>query len=1464
MILLLLGLVVLELQVMATPVSINHVTVLLPQHIEGVGRPRVILKAEGGDSGGCFHWNVNVEDILVLKLETNKHCPAGSSNAAEISPIAMPPNSAKIDERSSARVSATDVKNQDAGVESEVFIDKIYRLDMLLTTHVVFVDFIEVLDLQAFDNKGNVFTSLMGLPFDWSLDHDNVLKPITFKEANVQVTQYYRDNEASGTDRLPVTGRHAGKANVTAVLRDPVRSISCKETLVVQEYLEIRPKRAYLARHTSITFTLFFKHRQYFMEGGEMKGSADTWVQKEMPSKQYKWSLKQPIGLVDPDMGVVQGERLGATVLVVTDANLPEHTEEAKVYVVDPHRVELRPRHASCHDKSYVAQGHTFELDIFLFDMRNNSIMISPQLEFHLAQQGEGSLELKEGRGQLKEGWVEGWVALQPLISGWGKEGGMLPPTLRLVAQKLGELKVSLRLGPLSLEAELVVVVTEPLTVREPTVVLPDPAFTGSQPVFHTEARGGSGKYVWSSAQPSVASVASLVTTGVGPGAMVTALSAGLTKVTVRDQCNAANQADSLVLVTAPAAPEFEPGPGDVQVGSTLELIVAARDTMGRQYSNCSTLLLDIAVDRATPGAALSFTESSTLQCLTECPGHPGRGCWLLTVQGNTAGFEQARVSLQQGKLFAVKPLAAFPPLLLASNHLVLVVGAAALLEFSLGPLPWPAGGFKGPEDMARPQSSPSSWTSAAAVRGPWSAGLAGPSLLRYREGVFTHQDSARVVAVRDKGERHAYTVTCLEATYTEPLALELLVGNTPTSQNPIPTVARAVVRVTCYPKWRLEPQQPMLGIRTLKQMELFAMDRLDTDYHVLPPHHQLVHSVRWEVANPDIASLSPAGLVTGRKLGQTQIIASLELPELALLGPEDKRRLGLSQAVNATVLFQAFQLQATTTHLLQGQNMVVTVVGINEEVPGDASFEHITVKWLEPPGGGLMLHPLLSLPATGAVDGFSVGVYARRPGDFRLTATIQVDAPVTGGEPAVFEQWLQVTVLEPLELLSPRVIVLPHGTVAAIVTSLDHSATALHYSVLHQGTGDPPVRVTNRGVVHVTSHERSNQGQGDADEDAVVLVSTPGCSAANLMSPPSHAVPSWHTQRSQTRQLQTVRVEVRAPAFLALRALGGPLAGPLCVGSNRTLELILQDRLGRPFDSLEGLTIDSSALKIELSHPAIAIKPLSEVSVPSKCSSALCPDSDGALMGRDVLSLLALTVTGPVQGVVFSVAKLWLSDMDLPPLFIRLDVAEQCERPSPVGFTLFFSATLRDKDKGAQREWVALLTRALVDTLQIAADRIAVGVVDPFSSLASAQIFIMPHLSAEVHPDQWHLTPASPDTDLLRTALENPAGALRRTMHLHSVSDISDTRNISGMITTIWFPPPDVPAAVKDISPDRVPDIEEGQIFYLFVVSACVTALLMLLKMCVMVGSSRPTPRARLEDPRGEVFYQPPVIDEY
>lgn len=1406
--------------------------------------------------GGCFHWKADPNPSGLIEIRpvdrNGTHCDVGYS-ACEISPAPIPTTSPRANNRYNAWVTATLVSDASKKVECEVFVDKISKMEILTSTRKVNVDNTESLDLQAFDENDNVFTSLTGLPFDWTVDYENILKPISFDEARMNVSSYYKEHEATGTDRYPVLGKNPGKAHIRASLRDPSRPVSTELDIIVIEPLKTEPDEAYILPLTKVNFILKTKKKYpYAIDGAD----GIDWMKRDMPSLQYKWSAADTsVVKIDPDMGATTGLQLGLSEITVRDTTLPSHNQKAEVHVVEPFRIELRFKHTKpCFDGAWhMAVGQTEELEILLYSEHGKTIIITNNIEFHIAESKSGFLNIDPSKPIP----AEANAAMQ-----WRKLESYSDTGLVVSALKAGKLTIHARIGLVS-NAELgaskdysedgptvsiTVVVTSPVRIHDREVVLPVPApidypskhYQPPESLLQVGASGGSGVYEWTSDDPSVVFIPdSKLGRLVGKGA-------GSTKVYACDACNRLNKHEISVDIVHPAAPFFLTGPSEVEIGSSLPLTVAVTAVDGRRFSNCSSLLLDTSLHSPTNGAndALVITSpQQNIVCESQCSQDKTKGCWHLQVKALSEGFQEMRAALRHPSssathdhVYDTKPLSAFPSLQSSpGNHILLAIGSTITLTWRGGPNPWPIQGFRrlgassGPgQDMADRISDAALYTHVAGVTalrsaaithelGSWkeleSANKTIPSVSVYTEDSYAVQQEHELLSVRPKGT-YAYSISCVDVTYEAPIALELRAGNVPSAHNPEPAMSRMLVKLSCYPRLRVSPQQQFLGIRKFKQMEVKALTRVGGEETTLKPTDPLLRSLMWRIEQPDVAVVSRRGTVTGLKLGETILHTTLDHPDLDDLTETVRiEDLGLESTAVVTVRFDNFVIKAPTQHVVQNAHTLLYVEGSNGEVPGDAAFERVRCKW-HTDSTAVELFPVLSQPGLSGpqtrlvVDGFAVGVLGRRPGTFVITAKVSIAPPNgTSAKSHEFEQKMELTVMEPFQLHSPASLLLPYGANALISTTWDNSELDVSYQVMTAACSPNAsacapknvVKVSERGLI---TSRKAPQSRGliDLEEDAVILISTPGTSTSNLLTQPSKMLPSLHTQRSQTRQVLSVRVEVRAVSHLALTA-SPYLSGPMCVGSNLTVEVVLRDSLGRTFDSLEGWSgatgTGGTTLKIAVNRPNLV-----RVHKRPMAVEAAAPGTSTEPTAQGVLSTLTFSAVGldpadeSATGISSAVVKLWLANQtkSINPLYVRLDLARpsKCGPPKPIHVRLHFKestgwASMVDIDGRSgdekvvgleskqylRQEWELQFKKDVANALGVLTDRIIVRAVDPGAMYVEFDIVPLHHVY-NIHQDQWHLAAMfagdeAPGSNRLPEELAVPNNRNDSLPHMHT-----------------------------------------------------------------------------------------------
>lgn len=745
-------------------------------------------------------------------------------------------------------------------------------------------------------------------------------------------------------------------------------------------------------------------------------------------------------------------------------------------------------------------------------------------------------------------------------------------------------------------------------------------------------------------------------------------------------------------------------------------------------------------------------------------------------------------------KGYASRVLSVFKPLDVAPRTVLLAVGSHVDVQWDgrTGPLPWPVRGFASDTPLRNNQNGievatregammhahaaeVTSLTSNAAPLLPsadWSADVQATIVSDYTTDSYAHMlnnahDSTFISIQRTAPNStagglnapglQAFRISCLELTpYTprEALGVDIRVGNVPSSSLTQPVVAGARIHVECLPRISIRGDAMQLGVGSTQHVELHAAAGLGAsaeqlDSAALLRTHPLLQNISFWSEDPDIASVGPTGLVTGVALGRTLLHVQLNHPAVIEAGLDAD---GLHAVVPVSVQFDSFFVVLPSFSLLQHRHLTAHIEGVNGETPLQSSFDFVETTWstdsscieLLPPFTDAGHHDVATAyqgddgRQSVSVYGPSVRVVARRTGRATLNAVVRIVSPSAyGREVEATETRVsgEVTVIEPLTLDSPSILLLPPGATTVIRTSLDDSpGFKTTYEVMSTCAAD-------EGIISVDEHGKITANADGHEGDAMVLVTSEWVGSGS--------------QSSKRPMMQTVAVEVsvRQVAQLSLRP-SRSLSGPLCVGSNITAEVVLHDWLGRTFDSIEGYSL--GALSVTSSEPTV-IRAQQKSALRASAGRAAAKDG-GEEVRAGVVALVsfnALSVRkGPLEGIArgehrstsSAVVRLALeSQADIRPYYVRLHAAadvDACTEPPSAEVVMKMQAgTLPVAHTSVRKRWAARLQADLAAALSIPERRIALARVEATSGLV--HFHILPGFRAfAVHPHQWQLAP--------------------------------------------------------------------------------------------------------------------------
>ncbi len=342
--------------------KISHVNVLLPWRRRGASAP---ASATGGSSTssrspvepttqlleakpGCFRWESNSPDVaeVIPQYENDAEREARCSSRAVVR--AVWPHA----ERAMSLVSAIKMDSAMQHVlgyelQCEVWVAPIARIQILTTVRTLSLGNTEKIEVQAFDDRDNVFTSLAGLHFDWRDVDSKVLRVIRLKSTNVIMTEAQEKVESEGKmgDSVQIEGVKTGRGGLEVTPLDKgYDHMSATVEINVTQPLKIQPRSAvYIAPASELQMELWTNVRT----------DSGFWRPERifMPTDHYKWEVgaskaageSDAVAVrVDENMGMAVAQHTGGPASVVArDQEILDHFAFHKLTVSTPTSLAL-------------------------------------------------------------------------------------------------------------------------------------------------------------------------------------------------------------------------------------------------------------------------------------------------------------------------------------------------------------------------------------------------------------------------------------------------------------------------------------------------------------------------------------------------------------------------------------------------------------------------------------------------------------------------------------------------------------------------------------------------------------------------------------------------------------------------------------------------------------------------------------------------------------------------------------------------------------------------------------------------------------------------------------------------------------------------------------------------------------------------------------------------------------------
>ena len=230
-------------------------------------------------------------------------------------------------------ISAIDQTSRSETLKCEVKVGRITRLEILTTVKSFRVLDNQRLFAQAFDEDGNVFSSLEGLRFRWQIvEGAESLGLPKLKDSLATLSNVRKEIENSNyqSDVILVEGKSTGVANVTLKIEEPgYENVALAWTLIyISEPFALLPSpEVYLPICSKFNFRIF-----KVLEGKNHK-------EVVLPSAEYKWSVTSEYLAVRNDGQLETFAKEGKWALSVQDSKIESNILQCEVNVIKPDRI---------------------------------------------------------------------------------------------------------------------------------------------------------------------------------------------------------------------------------------------------------------------------------------------------------------------------------------------------------------------------------------------------------------------------------------------------------------------------------------------------------------------------------------------------------------------------------------------------------------------------------------------------------------------------------------------------------------------------------------------------------------------------------------------------------------------------------------------------------------------------------------------------------------------------------------------------------------------------------------------------------------------------------------------------------------------------------------------------------------------------------------------------------------------
>ncbi|XP_060536617.1 nuclear pore membrane glycoprotein 210 [Cylas formicarius] len=642
---------ILSLVFAASASKLNVPRVLLP--IFNDFSTQFVLEAT---EGGCYRWSTTRADIIQLTL-------IGENKELTCSTKVVVSTITREAARNIAVVLAEDI-NTKQNLRCDVIVDVIHSLAISTTTKELFMEEApENFEVKAYDDQGNEFSSLESIEFDWTIiplgpNKDNVIRYITYRDSPYETPPAIEalENQNKKGYSILLEGVKSGSAKVAVRLPYPeYKHVAANEVqLMIVANLLISPAEVYVMPGDVVSFKIFF------LNGGRME-------EITLPDSQYYIEAEDSeIASSVKNTGSVTALQEGKTRIVLRDRNIGKDDPMLKLpaatihvsapeYIllnILPHKnwaVLIEQRHDIIAEV-YSSTDHK----LYLGEAVQVFIEVTP--EFHVLDRTANGTWIS-GYG-VKSGVARIQASLEGVLK--GKE--LVKVWNRIIA------RTDLMIYP-------------QITIEPSEVILPWDPTTRPKYDIDLVAKGGDGRFLWSSSDNSVGIVSQ--------SGHVRTLSNGFFEVSAVMMRNHDNRQSAKVIILPPSRLEIVEFVMEAEVGSPVYLHIALYaetslpdgKTIMVPFTRCQELPFQVKQ------SDVKFKHNKTAVLAPI-----GISCGNIAMVGLNVGTSKVTVSYyQDGTVLEDSvTISAFRPLQLLQprRDIVLAVGSSINVVYTGGPRP--------------------------------------------------------------------------------------------------------------------------------------------------------------------------------------------------------------------------------------------------------------------------------------------------------------------------------------------------------------------------------------------------------------------------------------------------------------------------------------------------------------------------------------------------------------------------------------------------------------------------------------------------------------------------------------------------------------------------------------------------------------------------------------------------------